>query len=171
MLLSQEYFLERLLYNSNTGALLWIERRVTNKWDKIWNTNFAGKKAGCKDKRGRLIVCVGQRKYAAHRLIWYMVTGEWPFQIDHKDHDPSNNCWHNLREATGSQNQWNKRIQSNNTSGFKGVSFQKAAKKWCAFIKQHHQNYYLGLFDTPEEAHAAYRQAAHSFHEDFACIE
>ena len=62
------------------------------------------------------------KRYPAHRLAWLYIYGEWPpDQIDHIDGEPSNNRLDNLRLATNSENQQNRKIASNNTSGAKGV--------------------------------------------------
>lgn len=65
----------------------------------------------------------------------------------------------NIKWATSKEQANNRRppkIQSNNTSGFKGVSYNKTARKWVAQIK----GTYLGLFPTPELAAQAYKEAA-----------
>ena len=82
-------------------------------------------------------------------------------EVDHKDHDTLNNRRYNLRVATTAQNQFNRRKNRNNKSGFKGVSASKKAGKWCAQIQINGKNKSLGtLFDTPEAAHEAYKIAA-----------
>lgn len=61
------------------------------------------------------------REYAIHRLIYWLHTGDWPEEIDHKDQNKINNYFENLRPATHGQNQQNKGICKNNTSGYVGV--------------------------------------------------
>jgi hypothetical protein len=99
------------------------------------------------------------------------VTGEWPperLEVDHKDCDPSNNRWDNLRLATASQNQANKKVSRANTSGFKGVSWHKDDKRWRAQIRMGGKKVHLGSFDTPESAHRAYSEAAMKHYGEFA---
>lgn len=99
-----------------------------------------------------------KREYRAHRIIWLMMTGEWPpEEIDHIDHDPSNNRWANLRLASSSQNEINRGVPRNNTSGFKGVFFHAKQRRYSAYIKFHGKREHIGMFDTAEEAHAARR--------------
>lgn len=74
----------------------------------------------------------------------------------------------NLRPATKAQNQRNKGLQSNNTSGVKGVSWDKARRKWQVHISVMGHNRKLGLFATIEAAAAAYRAAAMVDHGEFA---
>ncbi len=121
------------------------------------------------NEKGRITVGFMTKLIRAHILIWAWMTGEWPKdQIDHRDEDPSNNKWDNLREATKSQNMMNIAKIKSNTSGYKGVCFNKMAQKWMAYIKLDNKRYHLGLFATPEEACAAYQDAANKLHGDFA---
>ena len=85
---------------------------------------------------------------------------------EHENHDTLDNRDENLRVATRSQNNCNRRIQINNTSGFKGVS--RNNKKWKAEIMKDRESLYLGTFSTPQEAYAAYCLAAKQLHGDFA---
>ena len=73
-----------------------------------------------------------------------------------------------LREATRSENKCNSFMYKNNTSGYKGVYWQKSAQKWHARIWSNNKLEYLGLFDSPEEAYAAYCKAAEELHGEFA---
>ncbi len=116
-----------------------------------------------------LMIGIDGRKYAAHRVAWAMVTGEWPtMPIDHANGDFRDNRWDNLRKATQSQNCANRRKQSNNTSGFKGVNWSAPNNKWRAKIKANGKHVHLGLFESAEAAHAAYTMAAHMFYGEFA---
>lgn len=125
----------------------------------------AGDVAGCLDKRrGYLLIRVGGRLYKAHRLAWLYVHGEWPpNEIDHVNCEKNDNRIANLRLATGSQNQANKRLQANNTSGAKGVSWLANRNKWKARIRINGKLKHLGHFERIEDAADAYRLAA-SFH-------
>lgn len=105
----------------------------------------------------------------AHQLAWLLSHDEWPPRnIDHIDMDRANNRLSNLRLATPSQNGANRGRQKNNSSGLKGVAWNKGAKRWRAQIKANGKRRHLGYFDTAEEAHAAYQEAAASLFGDFA---
>lgn len=131
-----------------------------------------GSKAGTISKYGYLVIQIGGRVYKAHRLAFLYMTEKWPVaQVDHKDTVRENCRWDNLREATQSQNSANANLQSNNTSGFKGVIFSKRkgrAGRWVARITKDQRKKYIGQFKTPEEAHEAYRLAAQKTFGEFA---
>lgn len=88
--------------------------------------------------------------------------------VDHEDRDGLNNRRKNLRLCTFSQNLQNQKRYSNNTTGYKGVSFHKIMDKYQAYINVNKKRFYLGYFDTPEEAHEAYCKAAIELHGEFA---
>lgn len=96
-----------------------------------------------------------------HREIMRTPLG---MDTDHIDHDRLHNCKSNLRVCTHRENQGNRKIAINNTSGFKGVSFYRPQKKWKAVIS----DIYLGYFTTPEEAAQAYDKAAIDYYGEFA---
>ena len=90
--------------------------------------------------------------------------------VDHINGDGLDNRRANLRIATASQNQHNKRKYNNNKSGFKGVSWHNSGKKWCAQIRLNGKSIYLGLFDNPEDAHAAYCEASSKIHGEYGRV-
>jgi AP2 domain/HNH endonuclease len=85
-----------------------------------------------------------------HRLTIYAPSGK---QVDHINGDTLDNCRHNLRLASPPQNAHNCKVaRKNNTSGFKGVSFNKPRGRWIAYIKVRGKKHNLGYFKTAEEA-------------------
>lgn len=88
-----------------------------------------------------------------HRFLLGL-TGELPQQLDHINGNGLDNRRANLRAATHEQNTHNSRMPSTNTSGYKGVS--KCAGGWRAMIRINKRNVWLGVFETPEAAHACY---------------
>lgn len=94
--------------------------------------------------------------YKAHRLIWCLVTGEDPgdLEIDHIDRNPVNNSWHNLRLASSYQQALNRRVRSDSTTALRGVL--KTGVKFQAKIQRDGMRRHLGTFETKEEAAEAY---------------
>lgn len=91
--------------------------------------------------------------------------------VDHKDCDGLNCVRGNLRLASNTENSRNQRISSRNTSGYKGVTWNKKSGKWQAGIKFDGKSYHLGLFDDPALAHAAYCEKAKELFGEFARFE
>lgn len=153
---------EALDYDPVSGMLFW----------KHWAGApcGTGRAAGAlrTHSKGYVVVTLDGSRMLAHRLIWAMMTGEWPaFQVDHEDRNRQNNTWKNLRRATNSQNRANSRLYSSNTSGTKGVMFLPRSQKWGAKIRFENKVVSLGSFDTKERAIAARLAAADRIHGDF----
>lgn len=90
--------------------------------------------------------------------------------IDHVDGNGLNNQRHNLRLATKAQNSQNRPLQSNSTSGYKGVSFDKRAYKWSASIKVNRRKVSLGFFTDITQAALKYNEAALQYFGEFAYL-
>ena len=88
--------------------------------------------------------------------------------VDHINGNTLDNRRSNLRLATQAQNQCNRGPQKNNTSGFKGVTFNKRCGAFAAKITVAGKRKFLGYFDTPQAAHTAYCIAAAAHHGAFA---
>lgn len=104
-----------------------------------------------------------------HRRLMGLVLNDGKI-VDHIDGDSANNQLINLRLASHSQNMRNMRVRKNNTSGFKGVSYFKECGKWIAGIRINGKRRHLGLFETAEEAYAAYCTASAELHGEFGRI-
>jgi hypothetical protein len=128
------------------------------------NIKRPGDIAGWMRPDGRLTLTCDGIEYRQHRVAWLMMTGSWPqFEIDHRDLNPSNNRWDNLREATSSQNQAHRPVRRNSKTGVTGVTWHKQRKAWVARINRQH----VGIFYSFEEAIEARRKAEATFHRDF----
>ena len=110
-------------------------------------------------------------KIYAHHIVWLFAYGEVPNIIDHKNGDKLNNAISNLRLATPSQNQANTNKQNNNTSGHKGVHWNKRNKKWVAKIGINGKGIYLGCFTNIDDAASAYDNAAQNYFGEFARLD
>lgn len=102
-----------------------------------------------------------------HRLILDAPEG---MVVDHINGDTLDNRRSNLRVCTQAQNLLNRKMHCNNRSGYKGVYHDPGCRlrPWRAEIRSNRKRVRLGLFETPEEAHAAYVKAAHRLHGEFA---
>lgn len=159
-MLTVERLHDVLRYDPATGVFTWLISPAQN--------TRVGSVAGATSGGYRLIRVDG-RRYKAHRLAWFYMTGEWPLsRIDHKDTNRGNNIWTNLRLATNSQNKANMGKRADNKSGYKGVRWYEQTKKWNAQIRCQGKNRNLGYFTDPEKAHAAYCEAAVKLFGEFA---
>lgn len=164
-MLTHDLLKELLEYDSNTGWFTW---RITRG-----SRAPAGGRAGSVSQRGYrwiyLAIDGARVGIREHRLAWFYTYGEWPGLIDHINGDPSDNRIANLRIATNTQNNANAALQKRNTSGFKGVRRCKGCfNRWDAQICVGGRRIYLGAYGSPEEAHAAYVEAAKEHFGEFA---
>lgn len=144
--LTRERLCELLNYDPETGLFAWRKFRSGGRVSLEAGTNI----------RGYRSIMIDGQWHRAHRLAWLYMFGRWPVRhIDHIDGDGSNNKIVNLREATGSQNEANKPLSSKNAVGIKGVC--RVGNKFQASARVNGKVRYLGIFDTKEEAGAAYR--------------
>ena len=111
---------------------------------------------GSFNSKGYFRIMVNGKKYQAHRLAWLYVYGTWPKnQIDHINRNRSDNRIANLRDVTNQQNMCNAGDFSTNTSGRKGVYWDKRDSRWRACITDKGRYLSLGYFDTQAKAVAA----------------
>jgi HNH endonuclease/AP2 domain len=155
---SADYLRAILDYSPLTGLFVW---RWRHDLSDIANKVCAGKGAGSTSTGGYQVIGINGKMHMAHRLAWVYMTGEEPIgEIDHINLNRSCNIFSNLRLASRSQNHANTRAKINNSTGFKGVVPFKETGRFRGAIKFHGKTIWLGAFDTPEEAHEAYRDAA-----------
>lgn len=151
---------DALQYIPESGSLIW----------KISPSTHipSGSIAGSLDGRGYRQVRFRGRNYLAHRVAWFLMTRSWPTKpIVHRNCNKSDNRWENLREATPTQNNANRFGQGNLP---KGVTLHRSSGKYQAQIKKCGKNYYLGLFDSVDDAADAYSEAAGRLFGEFARV-
>ena len=160
--ITQEQLKEMIHYDPDTGIFTWVK--------PLPSCNIRpGTVAGSLRHTGYVRLEINGRTYTAHRLAWLYVTGEWPSNIiDHIDNCRNNNRFANLRLADPHKNSCNRRTNSNNTSGYKGVSWSAKCQKWQAGIKVNGKKQHLGMFDTKQDAHAALVAVRVRLHGEFA---
>lgn len=141
---------ERLKYTPQDGKIWWVKhpRRSTAN----------GTEAGNMMQNGYRKLKFCGKQYLTHRVAWLLHHGTWPFgDIDHIDGNPSNNKLDNLRDVSHSVNLQNRKSATRkNKTGFLGVVKRK--NKYAAHITKNGKQVYLGLFDTAELAHQAYKE-------------
>lgn len=160
MSFSLTYLKATLHYDAETGIFTRIRKSGPNvKLGPISGTHHSGYQ----------FIRIGGIKYAAHRLAWFYIHESWPAsQLDHINGNTSDNRILNLRPASRIENSFNRRLNKNSTSGYKGVNWHKAAGRWQARIWVNGKVHHLGWFDNPITAAAAYDDAARRLHGQFA---
>jgi hypothetical protein len=157
-MLTQARLLQVIAYDPSSGAFSW----------KVDQSRVAkvGSLAGVKpNAAGYGRIGIDGTRYLAHRLAWLYVHGEWPpADLDHINRNRMDNRIANLRLATRGENLQNKAMPAANTSGHKGVYWNRRANKWQAQIKANGTYHYLGLFADLSAAAAAYERAANQLH-------
>lgn len=156
-MLTADRLRELLDYAPETGSFTW---RNTSR------RAVAGAAAGSDNGEGYTQISVDGRRYAAHRLAWLYVHGEWPAsELDHIDGQRSHNAIANLRLADRFLNNRNvHRARQNSKTGLLGVS--PKGRRFVAQIRANGVNHYLGRFDTAEQAHEAYMAAKQVHHQN-----
>ena len=156
-MITQDRVKELLDYCPESGEFFWkVSRRAVK----------AGDKAGKVNGRGYGTVGIDRKDYQSHRLAWLYVYGEWPDGcIDHVNGIRTDNRISNLRIASSAENAQNRRFsRAGSKCGLIGVAWHKQLQRWQAQIKLRGVTKYLGLFDSPEEANAAYLKAKAELH-------
>lgn len=143
--ISVQKVLDILRYDPETGIFFWRYRSNNRQPRDL--------RAGCLSRDGYIQIKLCGRPVKAHRIAWLLMTGSWPSkQVDHINRDRSDNRFINLREASLRENQQNRNILRNNTSGVNGVCFCKKQKKWVARIRTEFGRINLGYFYDFTEA-------------------
>ena len=139
--MTQERLKEIFSYDKHTGLFTRLKGR---------------KKVGTIDYNGYLTISIDYNRYQAQRLAWLYIYGELPEnQLDHIDHDRSNNAIDNLREVSASDNSKSKRLYKANKSGHHGVIWDPNNKNWRARIGVNGKTINLGSFKDKGDAIAA----------------
>ena len=138
-------------YDPVNGGFLWTSNRQRVK---------PGGRMGTIGVSGYRQVVIDGRQYREHRLVWLWHHGSIPKSLDHVNRIRDDNRIENLRPCTDSQNQANSKTHSDNSSGYRGVSYDRTKERWVAKMRitldKVMTRKCLGCFDTAEEAAIAY---------------
>lgn len=162
---------EFLDYNPDTG--LFIRKPVpeahrnSDKHAAFIDRLYAGTSAlSVVLKNGYLSGTIKGYRVYAHRAAYACMTGRWPEKmIDHINGIKADNRWANLRCADSQTNSFNSKPRAN-VCGFKGV--KRARKRYSASLTINGKAVWIGVFDSPEEAHDAYVKASHEHHKEYS---
>jgi HNH endonuclease len=169
---SAAYLRQCFDYNSDSGDLRWRarpRRHFANEQGWVRFQRFVGTVAGCRVETAGIAVRINNRLFKASRVIWKMQTGRDPkHEVDHRNLDPYDNRWDNLRDATRVQNGQNRSRRRNHDLP-KGV--QRCRGKYQTAIYLKRRRVFLGVFNTITEAKAAYDTAARQHYGEFARMD
>ena len=149
------------------------ENYSVSSFGRVKNDKFNRIMKPCKNAGGYYKVGLyknGKRKpHLINRLvaIAFLSNHDNKPMVDHIDGIKTNNNILNLRWASSSQNAFNQGKPKTNTSGFKGISFDKGRQKYRAQININGKYKHLGYFQTAEDASHAYDEKAKEIHGDF----
>lgn len=144
-----------LEYNPNTGMFRHVPP-CSNNARRDWHQSSS-------EHARSYSVWFDGRNMRAHRVAYYLMTGDWPDTIDHIDGNPKNNGWSNLRSVDTRTNDRNlHRARAHNSPGTLGVT--KFRNKFRARITVNGVGIHLGVFTSEAAAQAAYTEAKQTHH-------
>lgn len=163
-MITYERLREVLDYNPITGVFVW----KISPANHVKSGSIAG---GRVVTTGYIKIIIDKKAYLAHRLAWLYMTGTClrVSIIDHKNRIVDDNRWENLRLCSRSQNRVNSKLSINSTTGYKNISVVRryGKIKYRARTKKDGKEYYLGSFDTLEEAVTIAKASARQLHGEF----
>lgn len=149
-------------FQYDNGDLIWIGKNSARR--------KAGQIVGTVGSHGYLSTWFGGKHLLVHRIIYFLHhknVFDSKITIDHIDGNRLNNKIENLRLASYSENQSNKKL-TRNTSGAKNVCWDKATEKWRVRVNFEKKRNEIGLFLNFDEAVKAASEARKKIHKQFA---
>ena len=128
------------------------EKISNGYWGKYQNSNY-------------FCSCINGKKHWLHRYIMNADKGEY---VDHINNNFDDYRKNNLRLCNNAENNRNRGLQKNNTSGYAGVSWVKREQKWRARIKVDGKEVHLGYFDNKNDAILAKKHAEEKYFGEFS---
>ena len=127
-----------------------------------------GSIAGTLHHSGYVQISIKGKKYSVHRLVFLYHHGYLPKEVDHIDGNRANNNIENLRAASVEENRHNSKLSKSNTSGIKGVSWNKASKKWVVRLMTNKKLKYFGSYFDIDYAKFVSEAMRNKYHKNFA---
>jgi len=144
-ILTQKQLKEILNYDPVSGIFTWKNANGS--------AVYAGDVAGCVTVNGYIAIKINGKSHQAHRLAFLYVDGLLPaIEVDHINHNRSDNSFPNLRVVPRGANMKNKSLGKDNLSGVNGVSFCNTHNRWRAYINVNEKPKSLGSFADKFEA-------------------
>jgi hypothetical protein len=159
-MITQEELKELLNYNSETGVFTWKVSPARQV--------FSGDIAGTKRKDGYIQIKVKNKLILSHRLAWIYMYGYLPKYIDHINGQRDDNRIINIREVSNQQNSLNSKISKNNTSGIKGVYWDKSRNKWTVRLSIDGKCKFFKRFDDIDLAKLVIEEVRNKYHGKYA---
>lgn len=157
--LTQERLKELLHYEPESGIFTRL---------KTAGRYVAGAIAGSMDDEGYLRISIDGKHYRSARLACLYMTGEMPIEADHINRIRHDDRWENIRQADRRQNAANRKLQRNNTSGFKGISWDKRRNLWGVNATIDGKLRWFGYFDDIELAGLVSSEVRSKIYGEFA---
>lgn len=158
-ILTQERLKELLHYDPESGKFTRL---------KAASNHVVGELAGWLTKDGYRLIKIDGKQYRCARLVFLYMTGRLPLQADHVNRIRHDDRWANIREADNGQNNANKNIQRNNTSGIKCASWDSRRNRWHVRVHIRGKQRHVGYFEDFELAELAAAEARNKAYGDFA---
>lgn len=159
-MITQKRLKELLHYNPDTGIFTWLS---------AGQGRAIGRKAGGNNGGGYIRISINGNRYMAHRLAWLYEHNEWPEgEIDHINHNHSDNRIINIRAVSSADNTKNRPLNCNSASGICGVYWYKRSSKWVAQIGINGKVRTIGYYLSKAAAVAARKaiELEHGFHQN-----
>lgn len=121
-------------------------------------------------KGNKYVVIIKRVNFLCSRVIFLWHKGYLPLMVDHENRITTDDRIENMREASRSQNMYNKTSAKNSTSKYLGVYYEKSSGKWVASIRGSGKKIHIGYFISEEKAALAYNREAVRHHKEFANI-
>lgn len=152
-MITQEEVNDLFILRSN-GELFWKKDYYKGKKNTL---------AGYDNGEGYKVIKIKGKMYLLHHIVWLMVYGYLPKEIDHVNHNRSDNRIDNLREVEHKENCRNKTLNKNNTSGVEGVYWLAQYNVWQARIRVNGKHVSLGCYKDFNEAVKARKEGERKY--------